>query len=170
MRNTLFRKASLDSISSPEQLNDYIKVSNPSIWMTLIALFILLTAVLVWSITGNMPTTIHTRGVIYGGNALCYVDTENAGTIKAGQAVKIQVFNLNETISGHVDKVRAVPMSASEIAADLKSDYLVQELTQDGFAVKVAVSLDGTIGITDGTILDISIVTDTVRPIDFLLN
>ena len=42
--DTLFRKSSLDSISLPEQLNDYIKVSNTSVWLVLAALFALLAA------------------------------------------------------------------------------------------------------------------------------
>ncbi len=73
MSNTIFRKASLDSISSPEQLNDYIKVSNPSIWIVLMAMFILLAVLVVWSITGSLPTSVHAKGVINGGKVLGYV-------------------------------------------------------------------------------------------------
>ena len=40
--SNLFRQKSLDRISSPEQLNDYIRVSTPSVWMVLIAIVILL--------------------------------------------------------------------------------------------------------------------------------
>jgi hypothetical protein len=50
MNENIFRKQSIDRISSPEQLNDYIKVSNPSIWIILTAVIVLLAAVLVWSI------------------------------------------------------------------------------------------------------------------------
>ena len=32
MNNGLFRKNSLDKISSPEQVNDYIKTTNLSTW------------------------------------------------------------------------------------------------------------------------------------------
>ena len=42
MKNDLFRKSSIDRISSPEQLNDYIRVTNPSIWVILAAIIILL--------------------------------------------------------------------------------------------------------------------------------
>ena len=35
MSDQIFRKKSLDRISSPEQLNDYIRVANPGIWMIL---------------------------------------------------------------------------------------------------------------------------------------
>ena len=37
MSDQIFRKKSLDRISSPEQLNDYIRVANPGIWMILAA-------------------------------------------------------------------------------------------------------------------------------------
>jgi len=168
MSDTLFRKSSLDSLSSPEQLNDYIKVSNPGVWMILAALFILLAAVLFWGFTGGLPTSIHTRGVISGGNALCYINTDAAGAVKAGQGVKIQPAGRQETISGQVDTVGPVPMSVAEIAAGLHSDYLSQGLATNGFAVKVVVSVNGS-DIPEGTLLDLSIVTDAVRPIDFLL-
>lgn len=38
----IFRKSSIDRVSSPEQLNDYIRVSNPSVWMILAAVIVLL--------------------------------------------------------------------------------------------------------------------------------
>ncbi len=33
MEDPIFRKKSLDKLSSPEQLNDYIKVTNPGVWI-----------------------------------------------------------------------------------------------------------------------------------------
>jgi len=168
MSNTIFRKASLDSISSPEQLNDYIKVSNPSIWIVLMAMFILLAVLVVWSITGSLPTSVHAKGVINGGKALGYVGISEAGSIKAGQAVKVQAVNQNTTVNGHIDSLGAVPLSGAEIAADLKSDYLAQALAPQGFAVKIEIALDSP-DIPDKTLVNINVVTDTVRPIDFLV-
>ena len=31
----IFRKKAVDRVNSPEQLNDYIRVTSPSIWMVL---------------------------------------------------------------------------------------------------------------------------------------
>ena len=167
MSSTHFRKTSLDNISSPEQLNDYIKVSNPSIWMVLIALFVFLAAVLVWSITGSMPTTVQTKGVMMGESVLCYVDPEDADTINAGQKVKMETKN-EDARNGSIVSVGAVPLSAAEIASELKSDYLVQKLAQGEYAVKITISPEDP-AMTDGTLLNLSIVTETKRPIDFLL-
>ena len=38
----LFRKKSMEKVTSPEQLNDYIRVSNPGVWTVLAAVVILL--------------------------------------------------------------------------------------------------------------------------------
>lgn len=42
MNNSIFRQKSIDKISSPEKLDDYIKVTKPSVWITLIAIVLLL--------------------------------------------------------------------------------------------------------------------------------
>ena len=52
MANSLFRKTSLDRVSNPEQLNDYIRVTNPSVWMIMCAVILLLTGVCVWGVFG----------------------------------------------------------------------------------------------------------------------
>lgn len=35
MNQQLFRQSSIDRVFSPEQLNDYIRVTNPGVWMVL---------------------------------------------------------------------------------------------------------------------------------------
>jgi hypothetical protein len=57
MDNGIFRKKSIDKVSSPEKLDDYIKVTTPSVWLTLAAIVILLIGAIVWGITGEL--TIH---------------------------------------------------------------------------------------------------------------
>ena len=50
----IFRDKSIKRVSSPEELNDYIRVTKPSVWIVLAALVILLTGMLVWSIFGTV--------------------------------------------------------------------------------------------------------------------
>lgn len=50
----LFRKKSLERISSPEQLKDYIHVTTPGVWFVLLAITVLLAGVLVWAAFGTM--------------------------------------------------------------------------------------------------------------------
>ncbi len=53
----IFRQKSLERVSSPEQLNDYIRVTRPSIWLVLAALMILLLGILAWSVFGTVEAT-----------------------------------------------------------------------------------------------------------------
>ena len=43
----IFRKKSIERISSPEQLHDYIRVTTPGVWLVLIAIIILLVGVVI---------------------------------------------------------------------------------------------------------------------------
>ena len=54
MNNNIFRQKSIDKISSPEKLDDYIKVTKPSVWITLIAIVLLLAGAVAWSIFGEV--------------------------------------------------------------------------------------------------------------------
>lgn len=48
----LFRKKSLEHLSNPDQLNDYIKISSPAIWLLLTAIIIVLVGSIVWGVFG----------------------------------------------------------------------------------------------------------------------
>ena len=52
--NKIFREKSMERVSSPESLNDYIRVTTPSVWIVLIALVVLLLGMLTWSIFGKV--------------------------------------------------------------------------------------------------------------------
>ena len=53
---SIFREKSMSRVSSPEALNDYIRVTTPSVWIVLIALVLLLVGMLAWSIFGTVET------------------------------------------------------------------------------------------------------------------
>ena len=67
----LFRKKSLDKVSSPEELNDYIRVTSPSVWLVLLATVILLLGMLAWCVLGTVEvenengTTTQTHPIVF---------------------------------------------------------------------------------------------------------
>lgn len=58
MNNKLFRQKSIDRVSSPEALNDYVKVSSPGVWIVLAAVVVLLIGACVWGVFGRLETTV----------------------------------------------------------------------------------------------------------------
>ena len=61
MENGLFRKKSIDRISSPEALHDYMRVTSPRLWMILAALVLLLAGLIVFASTTKMENTMPIR-------------------------------------------------------------------------------------------------------------
>ena len=57
-RKNIFHNENAPKMSSPEQLNDYIKVSNPSIWIILGAIAVILAAFIFWGIFYELPEGI----------------------------------------------------------------------------------------------------------------
>ena len=81
MGSELFRKKSIDRVSSPEQLNDYIRVSNPGVWMVLAAVIVLLVGVCVWGIFGQLTTNLKTLATVENGTVTCYVKEADAASL-----------------------------------------------------------------------------------------
>ena len=90
MSEKLFRKQSLDKVTSPEQLNDYVRVSNPGVWMILAAVIILLAGVCVWGVFGHMESKLATVGAARDGDVTCYVKEADIDRVKVGTPVQIE--------------------------------------------------------------------------------
>ena len=76
MEESLFRKNSMEHISSPEQLNDYLRVTSPAIWVVLIAVIILLAGLLVWASFANIDSFVSGTAQVENGKMVITFDDE----------------------------------------------------------------------------------------------
>ena len=90
MEKEIFRKKSLDKISSPEQFDQYLSVVNTGVWLALAAVFLLLCGICVWGIFGKLETTLPVAAVVDGGQMVCYVSSEQAKSIEEGMKVEVE--------------------------------------------------------------------------------
>jgi HlyD family secretion protein len=60
-KSTIFRKESLERLSSPEQLDQLMQVVNPRSWLPLATIGSLVVLGLIWSLIGRIPITITNR-------------------------------------------------------------------------------------------------------------
>lgn len=79
-------------VVSPESLNEYIRVSNPGVWLLLTAVIALLLGALVWGIFGTMESTLSTVVSVEAGNISCYVNDSDISELKIGMTVKTEGF------------------------------------------------------------------------------
>lgn len=87
MSDKLFREKSLKKISSPEELDEYIKVSNPGVWLILSAVIILLISLCVWGVFGKLETVVNAVGTVENGNMTAVLSAENSDKVEPGMAV-----------------------------------------------------------------------------------
>lgn len=62
--NNIFRKKALEKLSSPERLDQVMKVIYPMDWLPLTALGSLIVIGIIWSIVGRIPITVAGQGVL----------------------------------------------------------------------------------------------------------
>ena len=66
-QKSLFRKAAIDKLASPEQLDALMKVTSPTGWLALLTVGGLLVGVIVWSIIGTIPPRVGGEGILAAG-------------------------------------------------------------------------------------------------------
>ena len=143
MQDRLFRNKTVERISSPEQLQDYMRVTNPGIWMVLAAVIALLAGLLVASALVKVETTVSARGEIpeAGSAIVMELPGEDGEAVREGMTVRLA------GASGRVDYV----------------------YESDGTRI-VTASLDASEKPLPAGVYDVQIVTEALSPISFLLN
>lgn len=89
MENSIFRKKNIDRINTPEDLNSYLRITNPPIWMALTAVLLLLIGAIVWGCTAKLETKAVGLAVCENGNSVCYVNEKDISSVKTGTTVYV---------------------------------------------------------------------------------
>ena len=90
MQNKLFRQKSIDRVSSPEQLQDYMRVTNPGVWMVLAAVIVLLAGILFASVFGRLENKVKATARIENGVAKVTVQGDEAEELDEGMVLRIR--------------------------------------------------------------------------------
>ena len=159
LENQLFRQKSLNRISSPEELHDYMRVTSPKLWMILGAIAVLLIGFIVYASTATMENTMPIKVEVSvfeippedpeGDSTFQYyvfsrLPDAMLDTVKTGMKVRIGkkegvVIGLDATLEGE---------NAISLIIDMENDRLP---LQDG-------------------IYDAELVLESTTPISFLWN
>ena len=70
--SAIFRKVSLERLSSPEQLDQMVQVTDPRGWIALTGLGALLLAAIGWGIWGSIPTEAEGTGILLRQGGVLY--------------------------------------------------------------------------------------------------
>jgi HlyD family secretion protein len=77
----LFRQVSIDRLSSPEQLDQLLRVTDSRSWLALVAVFLLLITAVIWGVSGTLDTTANGQGIIVRSGGMLSLVSHGAGTV-----------------------------------------------------------------------------------------
>ena len=158
MENGLFRKKSLERISSPEELHDYMRVTSPRLWMLLAAIAVLLIGFLVFASTADMENTTKIR-----------VTVENLDT-SGDEEAGVTSYYYSSLPMSYKDVVEAgmkVRMGSEEGKIELIAMVNPEEGEPE---IELLISMDNpSLSLRDGE-YDAELVLERTTPISFLWN
>ena len=155
--SNLFREKSLQRISSPEQLNTYVRVSTPSVWLLLSAIVVLLIGICLWGVFGHMDTVLSVAAVSEAGEAMAYVHAADVQKISADTIVKIG------EVEGKVLSISTEPVAVDEEFTEYMRH--VGGLQEGEWVFEAQLEADCPDGVYAA-----QIIVDSVAPMSFVLN
>jgi Na+-transporting NADH:ubiquinone oxidoreductase subunit NqrC len=143
MQSQIFRNKSVERISSPEQLQDYMRVTTPGVWMVLTAVILLLAGMIISSAVVTMESTIKEQAVVDEDGTVLQIALPLAQKELVEPGMRVRV-------AGRDAKIDMIFQLEGEV-------QVLAELTKEGDKLSA------------GT-YDVEIVTETVTPISLLFN
>ena len=86
-KQTVFRRKTIERISSPEQLTDYLCVTNPGIWAILAAVILLLGGLFAWAAVGTLETNAPVKVIVE--ERLAEVVPTGSETLEDGMLLRV---------------------------------------------------------------------------------
>lgn len=156
MNEELFRKKSIDKVSSPESLNDYVKVASPSVWIILIGTIVLLIGICAWGIMGRLDTKVNVGVICDGSENICYIGETDINQVKLGQKFEIA------GVDCEIIEIEGTPIQGKELSSLMLHAL---SMSENDWAYKAKIK--GTLNVGE---YEACIVTESVSPMSFLIN
>ena len=165
MQNDLFRKKSLERISSPEELHDYMRVTTPRLWMLLTAIIVLLAGFIVYASMANLENTMQIKVMV---DNIDPIEDDNGEPVKMA-TTSIFFATLPISYKDTVETNMKVRIGKEEGKVDMLA--IVNSDESDGQqGLSLIISMDNSsLTLPDGE-YDAELVLEATTPISFLWN
>lgn len=152
---TVFRDKAIERISSPDLLNDYVRLSDPGVWFVLAAITALLTGACIFGVFGHIDSTVPGVGIAKNRKMVCLVKKEYKDRFSDDMEAKIDGARYG--VSPRSDRPVTVWDTTDAYAlyvGNMQPGEWVFELDVDG-------------SFSDGT-YDMQVITEQISPLSFL--
>lgn len=181
-----------------EDLDEYIRVSRPSVVVVIISLLLVLVAVLVWGFIGKIPVNETVTGIVIDntlyeqlypeeverlkkvqdfeiGNIMvyCFLDASryNGNALKEFGDEAVLKMPDQKTFRGKIESHFLTPVSREEAKKILFDDeWLTEQCVKQNYIWWLTIRPDDDLSKYAQTLSEVTILTDEVAPISFLIN
>ena len=153
--NTIFRDKSIERISSPDQLNDYVRLTNPGVWLVLAAILILLAGACIFGTVGHIDSSVPAVCLSDGGRATCLVKREYSQRFTDDMHVKVNKGEYRVLLKNTKPVTVSADMDSYALfVGNLQPGEWVYEMETEG-------------RVPDG-VFEAKLVTERISPLTFL--
>ena len=164
LNSSIFNKRAAEKLRSPDDLDKYLRVTNPSVWIVLGACMALLAGLLVWGIFGTVATSVNAKGTVESANSyVALVTPEDATRIHEGDRATV------DGKKATVASIGNIPVSQIEAYQVLQSDYLTESLMPGSWAYVVTLKAEEPIVTPSLAVAEVVITTERVSPLSLIL-
>lgn len=160
MDNKLFREKSIKKISSPEQLSDYVKVVTPSVWMLITGIIVFLIGLTLWAASTSINTDIV---------SCCIVENEDMYAFVKYSDKDVLTKDCVLVIDEQKYAIKRIDFAHPILVADEGNEYVEYVLGCTNSDKLIKVTLDYADGILPDGTYECKILTDSIKPIEFLI-
>lgn len=161
-----------EKAESPERLNDYIRVTSYGGIFVILALVIFAVTLFIWGFYGTLPVTETVTGVVDGSNSnkiTCFMDASRfSGKSMMGKTAVTRLTD-GTIVSGVIEQVGTAPVSKEEATQMIGNDWLSSNLIKDNYSNLIIIAPDKDLADYSYELAQISVITDEVKPISFLM-
>jgi hypothetical protein len=169
MQNQIFSEKAMNKLKTADDLEQYVQITNPRVWIIMAACAALLTGLLVWAFFGTAATTVEARAAMLEEKMQCFLPSEEYQLVRVGDPAYIN--HMPWTVS----ECSGVPLSRDAAYGIVGSDFLYYELIKANKSYQVTLEpvqsgyVSGTGCGSGPATVDVVIHTRSVHPIDLIL-
>ena len=132
METSIFRKTSLERLSSPEQLDTIMQVTEAKRWLALSGIFLILGVAVIWGYSGTIDTKVIGSGVIVRAGTVLNVVAAGSGLVTSinanlGERVKADQVVAKVSAPEMLEKIRLARAALEEAKADRERNLVLRQ-------------------------------------------
>lgn len=164
VNSSIFNTKAAEKLRSPDDLDKYVRVTNPSVWVIIAACAALLAGLLAWGVFGAVTTNVSATATrLEDGSVVCFMTADKVAEVSVGDYANVGGKSMS------VSSISSLPLSRDEAKGVLANDYLVSTLLEGDWAYAVYFTSDEDIDFAVGYPVSAVITTERVAPIALIL-